>query len=180
MFPQLTIGPEVIAALQIALAVLGAYFVAFSLGLVVWTYQDIRGRSRSGPVHFLAALLVLALNLPGLLLYVLLRPPETLSQQYQRALEEEAILQDLEERLACPTCKRGIKEDFLICPYCRTQLKRACPRCGQALHALWKACPYCTVTVVPEPATTPSAIEPAPEMANLAAREALPEQRGTA
>lgn len=145
--PEFTIPPEVVQAVQLATAFLIAYFIAFSVSLGVWTYQDIKSRSRDTGTHIFAVLLVLVLNLPGLVLYLILRPSETLAQQYARSLEEEAILQDLEKESACPNCKREIQEDFIICPYCTTQLKHPCPSCGQPLQALWRACPYCTVPV---------------------------------
>lgn len=175
MLPQITIGPEIIQAIQIVLAVLIAYFLAFSLSLVIWTYQDMKSRSRSGFAIFFAVLLVLGFNLPGLLLYVLLRPLVTLAQQYEQALEEEAILQDLEKRSACPNCKRAVQADFLICPYCRTQLKRPCRRCGQPLLALWKACPYCTAPVAIEPVeSAPVALETSQETSSSSAQQAFP------
>lgn len=97
--------------------------------------------------------LVVLFNLPGLLLYMLLRPQETLAERYERSLEEEAILHELDQRkLACPNCKRATQEDFLICPHCRIPLKRACPGCGRALNMAWRACPYCTAPVAGEEA----------------------------
>jgi len=129
--------------LEIAIALLGAYLVAFTVGLIVWTYRDIRSRSRDGLVHLLAVLLVLVFNLPGLLLYYLLRPGETLTEAYERSLEEEALLQGLEERLVCPGCKQAVEPDFLLCPNCSTKLKRQCPNCGRLLNLKWNVCPYC-------------------------------------
>lgn len=129
--------------LEIAIALLGAYLVAFTVGLIVWTYRDIRSRSRDWLVHLLAVLLVLVFNLPGLLLYYLLRPGETLAEAYERSLEEEALLQGLEERLVCPGCKQAVEPDFLICPNCNTKLKNQCPNCGRLLNLKWNLCPYC-------------------------------------
>lgn len=129
--------------LEIAIALLGAYLVAFTIGLIVWTYRDIRSRSRDWLVHLLAVLLVLVFNLPGLLLYYLLRPGETLAEAYERSLEEEALLQGLEERLVCPGCKQAVEPDFLLCPNCNTKLKNQCPNCGRLLNLKWNLCPYC-------------------------------------
>lgn len=168
-----SISPEILQAIQIILTLLVLYYVIFTIGLAIWAYQDIRRRTRHWPVHLLATVLVLVFNLPGLLLYMLVRPPETLSQQYEQALEEAVILQDLGKQLACPRCKRGVQEDFLICPYCRTQLKRPCGQCGQPLSALWHACPYCTTPIALEPPeAAPPALSPASEpIATSPARE---------
>lgn len=145
--PQVTLGGEILVVLQLVVALLGAYLTAFWLSLMVWTYRDIRSRSRDVFTHLFAVALVLVFNVPGLLLYLLLRPPETLAQTYERSLEEEALLQELDQQLACPSCRRGVRPDFLLCPSCRTQLKEPCPRCQRPLNLSWKACPYCAASL---------------------------------
>ncbi len=129
--------------IQIAIALLGAYVTALWFSLVVWTFRDIQKRTRDLIVQVLATLLVLLFNLPGLLLYTVLRPPETLAESYARSLEEESLMQDIEERQACPNCKHKIEPDYQICPSCATQLKSVCASCGRLLHLGWRACPYC-------------------------------------
>ncbi|MGQ9584914.1 MAG: double zinc ribbon domain-containing protein [Anaerolineae bacterium] len=138
-------------ALQVFLALLGGFLSAFHLSLVIWTFRDIRSRSRDAFAHLLAAGLVLLFSLPGLLLYLMLRPRQTLAEQYERALEEEALLQDIEERLVCPGCQRKIEPDFMVCPSCQTQLKARCAHCGRLLHPKWVICPYCATRVVSLP-----------------------------
>ncbi len=129
--------------IQIAIALLGAYVTALWFSLVVWTFRDVQKRSRDLIVQVLATLLVLLFNLPGLLLYTVLRPTETLAEAYARSLEEESLMQDIEERQACPNCKYRVEPEFMVCPSCMTQLKRACPSCNRLLHLGWRVCPYC-------------------------------------
>ena len=62
------------------LFVLGAYLLALYVGLIVWTYRDVRARSRDVLAHITAPLLVAVFTLPGLLVYVLLRYIAHLSQ----------------------------------------------------------------------------------------------------
>lgn len=141
--PDFTLPPGVTTAIQMTLFVLGAYAVAFHLGLVIWTARDIAGRSRDWLVRTLAVLLVLVFSVPGLLLYFVLRPRETLAEVYGRALEEEALLQDIEDQATCPNCKRRVQQDFAVCPYCRTALKGRCASCRRLLSPHWEVCPYC-------------------------------------
>ena len=149
--PQFFFGAEFLFTIQLLAALIGAYFVAFWLGLVFWAYKDIRARSRDALAHVLAVSLVVVFNVPGLLLYMLLRPQETLALRYERSLEEEAILQELgQHKTGCPTCRRTVQEEFLICPFCRTALKRPCPSCGRPLNMAWRACPYCMSPAVQE------------------------------
>lgn len=141
-------------ALQVFLALLGGFLAAFHISLVIWTFRDIRSRSRDAFAHLLATALVLFFSLPGLLLYLILRPRETLAEQYERALEEEALLQDIEERLVCPGCQRKVEPDFMVCPSCHTQLKVRCRHCGRLLHPKWDICPYCARSTAPPPPET--------------------------
>jgi RNA polymerase subunit RPABC4/transcription elongation factor Spt4 len=129
--------------LQVIIALFGAFFLAFWVSMVIWTFRDVRSRSRDIFAQLLATLMVMVFNLPGLLLYFILRPQETLVEAYERSLEEEALLQDIEERLVCPGCKRKIEPDFIICPDCHTRLKKSCPNCRRLLHLKWNICPYC-------------------------------------
>jgi RNA polymerase subunit RPABC4/transcription elongation factor Spt4 len=132
-------------AMFVALTV--AFMTAAWISAVIWAFRDIRARSRDIFAHILATLLVLLFfplfPVPGLILYLILRPRETLAEVYERTLEEEALLQGIEERLACPGCNRSIHEDFLFCPTCHTRLKKACVECGRLLHLKWSICPYC-------------------------------------
>jgi RNA polymerase subunit RPABC4/transcription elongation factor Spt4 len=138
-----TIQPFLIMFAALFAAVLTATWIS----VVIWTFRDIRARSRDIFAQILGTLMVLVFfplfPLPGLAIYFILRPRETLAEIYERSLEEEALLQGIEERLACPGCNRRIEEAFVICPTCHTRLKKACPACGRLLHLRWNICPYC-------------------------------------
>src|SRR5512136_996242 len=102
------------------LAGLGAMTAAFWLALIIWTFRDMRARSRDIFAQILAALLVAVLFLPGWVIYWMLRPKETLAEAYERSLEEEALLQGIEETLVCPGCGTRVQGEFVVCPYCGT------------------------------------------------------------
>ena len=121
----------------------GAFIVALWVALVVWTFRDIRARHRDRLVHFLAAALVALLNLPGVLVYLIIRPARTLEEEYQQTLEEEALLQAIEDQSECPGCERHIQEDWLVCPTCQTKLRKPCRSCGRLMELPWNICPYC-------------------------------------
>ncbi|MFH1485584.1 MAG: zinc ribbon domain-containing protein [Chloroflexota bacterium] len=128
-------------------AIIGAYFLLFTLSLAVWVYRDMRTRSRDPLATAFFIVLVLIVNLPGLLLYLFLRPSDTLGENYERSLHEEALLRELDDQIACPSCHRPIEAEFLMCPFCFTQLKRPCPKCERPLSASWGGCPYCGTRV---------------------------------
>ncbi|MCK4962101.1 MAG: hypothetical protein KAS19_06430, partial [Anaerolineales bacterium] len=85
-------------------AFFGAFLAALWLSLVFWTLRDIRSRSQDRLVHILASLVVAVLNLPGLVIYMILRPRQTLNEVYGHTLEEEALLSEIEDRPACSGC----------------------------------------------------------------------------
>jgi hypothetical protein len=143
----------------------GGVTIAILGGMVIWTFRDMRARSRDVLAQILATLLVLVLPVIGLVVYLMLRPRETLAEAYEHSLEQEALLQAIEEPEVCPGCGQRIDGDFLYCPSCHTRLKKACPECGKPLRLHWSLCPYCGATIapeVPEP-VPPSVEEPASE-----------------
>ncbi|MGD0876692.1 MAG: zinc ribbon domain-containing protein [Anaerolineales bacterium] len=140
----MNLDPTFLSGLTLVLTGLaGAFLVALWLALVIWTYRDMRSRHRDRLVPILAALMVALLNLPGVLVYLILRPARTLEEEYQQTLEEEALLQSIEDQSVCPGCERHIREDWLICPSCQTKLRKRCHSCGRLMELPWNICPYC-------------------------------------
>lgn len=121
---------------------------ALWLAMIVWTNRDMRARSRDPLAQVFVTAIVALLNVPGLLIYFLLRPRETLAEAYERSLEEEALLQEIEEKPTCPGCSQRVQTDWQVCPHCHTKLKKACHKCGHALELPWTICPYCAAPQV--------------------------------
>ncbi len=143
--PSLSDISTVITLLVVPLA---AWGTALWVGLVIWTFKDMRARSRDPFAQIMSAFMVAVLSFPGWLIYLMLRPRETLSEAYERALEEEALLQEIEERATCPGCSRPALEDWRICPHCHTRLRKTCPDCDRLLELQWNLCPFCGSTAV--------------------------------
>jgi hypothetical protein len=130
-------------ALQVLLALSGAYLAALWVVLVVWTYRDIEARSRSVVTQAFSTMLAAFFFVPGVLLYMMLRPKETLDLTFQRTLEEEYLLQDIEAKAVCYSCHKAIGEDYILCPHCHTELQAPCLTCGRAFDVRWSLCPFC-------------------------------------
>ena len=149
---------EVIASgAKLLIAVGLAYFAALWFALIVWTYRDIEQRSRSVVTQIFSTLLSVLFFVPGALLYLVMRPRETLDEAFQRSLEEEYLLQDLEDLPRCHSCHRAIESDWIICPSCHTELRHECPNCAHLVRVTWDICPYCATEL--EPAASPAAEE---------------------
>ena len=133
-----------------AVAIIGAITAAIIGGLTIWTFRDIRSRSRDILVQILATIMVAVVPIAGILVYFMLRPRETLAESYVRALEEESLLAGIEHQEFCPSCGRRVDPDMVFCPSCHTKLRNPCPNCQRAVHLSWDLCPYCGETLQPE------------------------------
>ncbi len=128
--------------IAVVLAFFGAYLVAFWLSLLVWTFKDITARSHD-PISVVMAMLLAIPPFIGWPLYMILRPKETLAESYERSLEEEYLMQDIQEAEVCPTCRYRVQEDWMYCANCRTRLRRDCENCHHPINLRWQACPHC-------------------------------------
>ena len=134
---------NLIPLLQVFGIFVGAYLVLLWAASVLWAYRDIRRRSENISVQVLAVSLVLLLPFVGLPLHLILRPPQTVAEKYERELEQEYLRRDLEEKFICPECQRPIEPDFVLCPHCLTALRRRCGGCQRVVDLTWSVCPYC-------------------------------------
>ena len=167
--------PESIITFVVAILI--AYGVVLWLGTIVWSYRDISSRTRDGWVQAVSVLIVVIFNLPGLFLYLVLRPQETLSEIYERRLEAEALTRDMPPAPpACPKCKVSVDSDYLVCPKCRTRLREACANCSRPLELGWVACPYCTS---PGPSASPGKAAAASQPPKPASTQTPPPPRAT-
>ena len=144
----MTFDPAIIKQITLIAAGFGAAFLAaLWLSLIFWAYRDIRTRTRDRFMRVLAVIVVAILFLPGILVYLVLRPSQTLEEEYQHSLEEEALLQSIEDAAVCPGCSRRIDPQWVACPSCHTKLKKTCEKCGKIIDIPWNLCPYCATPV---------------------------------
>jgi len=128
-----------------------AFLVIFWLSLILWTFRDVRLRTQDFLTQILATVLVAVFFVGGLFIYMILRPRQTLSEIYERQLEEESLLAEMTERQTCNNCHARVESDFQICPSCGHKLKRSCPKCERLLELRWTFCPYCATNLAATP-----------------------------
>ncbi len=140
----MNIDPQILNNIVLVLTSLGvAFLAALWLSIIFWVLRDIRSRSRDPLMGILSFLLVVILPIVGVVIYWIIRPNKTIEQKYQAALEEEALLQNMEKNLKCPGCGRSIEEGWILCPACHTRIKKICISCGKPLELQWNLCPFC-------------------------------------
>jgi hypothetical protein len=117
------------------------FFVVLHLALVFWVYRD---ADRRGAMGWFWALTTLLFPVAGWLVYLVVRPPEFLADARERDLEIRAKEVSLQRDLtSCPSCRKPVEKEFLLCPYCMKKLRKPCIECGNALRLNWGVCPYC-------------------------------------
>ncbi len=125
----------------------GIWALLLWLSIIIWVYRDVRDRTRDLGLQVLAVFVVMmffpGFNIPGLALYLMLRPRETLEEAYARSLEEEALLREIGDEGVCPSCRRFVERAWRVCPFCQTQLRDVCRECSQLLSFSWIVCPFC-------------------------------------
>jgi hypothetical protein len=132
---------------QLGLKAVGLYLVVLWLAAAVWAYRDMRNRSEMELAAYLAAALIVGftpLFFPlAIVVYRIVRPPETLAEAWERRLSGSALEAQAEALQGCCTCGRRIDAEWLICPDCGTKLHRLCAECGRLIELDWLLCAWC-------------------------------------
>jgi len=138
------IDPTILSKLIVFLTSWGAAFIiTLWLSLIFWAFRDIRSRTGDKFMQILSLLIVTILFLPGVLVYLILRPKDTIEEEYQKSLEEEALLHTIESSPHCPGCGKRVGQKWMVCPDCHTRLKKTCHHCSQLMELQWNICPFC-------------------------------------
>jgi RNA polymerase subunit RPABC4/transcription elongation factor Spt4 len=145
--------------------IVAIYLALLWLTSILWVVRDIRSRTSDIASQVTAVVIAGGLPFVGLPIYMVLRPAETLQTAYDRQLEEEAILTELHSISACPSCRRAVDDDYMVCPHCATELRQPCRQCQRPLANAWDTCPYCaTVRRVAAPQGAVTTPEPRLQM----------------
>jgi RNA polymerase subunit RPABC4/transcription elongation factor Spt4 len=149
------------------------YVVLLWLGTAYWAFRDMQARTENPILPYFAAALIVfftpLLFVFAVILYLIVRPRESLAEVYERSLAEETLLAEVEKNKLCPTCRQRVGPDWLVCPNCRTRLHRICPACTRLAEPDWALCAYCGKELErferPMIRTTAPAAERVPELA---------------
>lgn len=93
ILPELS--EDAAALIQLVAMLCGGVGALLLFSLAVWTWRDISARTRDGLARLLSLALVVGLNVVGLVVYLLLRPRETIAERYERRLIEEILAREV-------------------------------------------------------------------------------------
>ena len=127
----------------------GISFMVFWVGLVWWVSQDVLTRTGDKIIVAAAVAVTAILGPVGALLYLVIRPKQTIKETTVEMMEREMLLHASSATI-CPTCGRMAQDDFVSCPHCGTTLKDICPKCAKLVWIDWEHCPYCAILLRPD------------------------------
>lgn len=171
-------------AVQFALQLAAVYVVGVWLASGYWAFRDLQGRTDNPVAPYLAASLIILFTpvffLLAIVIYRIVRPHERIGDVNERALAEEALLNEVESVPHCPACHRRINDEWLICPSCRTRLNRVCPNCSRLVGLDWSLCAWCGKDFERREIAAAATIEPLPSGLEPTGRIAASSSSGTA
>lgn len=149
---------------QFGLRAIGFYLVFLWLATAYWAFRDMQQRSDNAILPYVAAAGIIVFTpiffIFAVWIYKIVRPHEKIGEVWERNLAEEALLAEVESIHHCPACERRIDDEWIICPNCRTRLKRVCPNCSRLVGMDWSLCAWCGKDF--ERREAPAAIEALP------------------
>ena len=116
------------------------YLFVLWVALVIWVARDIVSRTDKLILQVIAIILVIALNIFGLLVYLIVRPQKTLLERYQEDVEHKVLTENEE---VCPSCEHSLPLQFQFCPACGMEARQSCKKCKKLVSKGWAVCPYC-------------------------------------
>lgn len=118
------------------------YLFILWVAIVIWVARDSVARSKNLVFQVGSIALAIALNIFGLLIYLIIRPQKTLTESFQQELEQK-ILSEREDD--CPKCNRPLPLEFQFCPSCGEEARHRCRKCHKLITKTWEVCPYCGI-----------------------------------
>lgn len=106
-----------------------------------WVLKDISSRTRNPVYIIISTVFVLTFNLPGLLLYLMLRPEKTIEEA--KALDVHLLSQLEDGLINCPDCANIMRRHYKFCTVCGANLEAHCHSCAKQVNPVWLSCAYC-------------------------------------
>jgi uncharacterized OB-fold protein len=117
--------------------------VVFWLVIIGWVWIDSSERTSKKGLKIGYILLVIFFNIFGLIIYLIIRPSETIEEIYWEDLERRYLKYETSELGDCPRCGSQLYPGYVFCTDCGYRLKVKCPQCGVLIDKDHLFCEYC-------------------------------------
>ena len=122
-------------------------FIIFWLVIVGWVWIDSSERTSKKGLRFVYMLIAIVLNIPGLIIYLIIRPSETIEEIYWADLERRYLKFETSELGDCPKCGHQLYPGYVFCTNCGFELKKRCPKCNVVINKDHKYCEFCGMQI---------------------------------
>jgi len=130
---------------QIVWKLLAVAFVIFWIVVLDWVWLDAGERTSNKTARIIYLLLVLIFNVFGWIMYLILRPSQTVEQIYWADLERRYLKYETSELGDCVKCGTQLYPGYTFCPNCGLDIKIKCESCNVYIEKNNEYCPYCGV-----------------------------------
>ena len=117
--------------------------VVFWLVIIGWVWIDSSERTSKKGLKVGYILLVIFFNIFGLIIYLIIRPSETIEEIYWEDLDRRYLKYETSELGDCPRCGSQLYPGYVFCTNCGYRLKVKCPQCGVLIDKDHVFCEYC-------------------------------------
>ncbi|MCK9369011.1 zinc ribbon domain-containing protein [Candidatus Dojkabacteria bacterium] len=131
------------ADFTIIIYVVSALFIVFWIFVLGWVWIDSGERTTNKMTRLVGVILVAVLNIIGLIIYLIVRPKQTIQELYWADLERRYLKYETAELGDCPNCGFSLQPGFNICPKCKYEIKINCKGCQMWIDKTYTYCPFC-------------------------------------
>jgi hypothetical protein len=116
--------------------------IVFWLVVTSWIWVDSDERTTNKWMRLFYVLIGL-IPVLGWIIYLIVRPSETIDEIYWGDLERRYLKYEAKDLGDCPRCGTQLYPSFIFCPNCKKRLKRKCSECGVYVDMEYKYCTNC-------------------------------------
>jgi len=135
-------------------------FLIFWFAIVWWVWFDASARTTKIWAKIASVILVAVFNIFGLIIYLIIRPDQTIEGIYWEDLERRYMKYETSELGDCPKCGAQLYPGFIHCSNCGYELKVQCPKCELFVDRKFKYCSFCGTRISKKVITEEVEIEP--------------------
>lgn len=128
---------------QLILNILGIGLIFFWIVVIGWVWSDAGERTTNIYARVGYVLLVAILNVIGWLIYLIIKPSETIEEVYWSDLERRYLKYETAELGDCSKCGCQLFPGYIFCPECGNELKVKCSKCEVYVDKHDKFCVFC-------------------------------------
>jgi len=128
---------------QLVWKLLAAAFLIFWIVVLDWVWLDAGERTSNKTARIIYLLLVIFFNIFGWIMYLILRPSQTIEQIYWADLERRYLKYETSELGDCSQCGTQLYPGYTYCPTCGVEIKMRCKACGVYIEKNSEYCAFC-------------------------------------